>query len=150
MDSQTFDRIISHLDTGTPRRRLLAGLLGTSATLLAGVAGSDAKKHKHKGRRRHGPGGGTETVQLCRRNKRRKGFSLIAVGQAAVPAHRRRGAVICPVPPECFAITGCSAGADDVCVLEPDEGAPCNDFYPAAGVCNAAGECEELPIASVG
>jgi hypothetical protein len=147
MESKTFDRIIGHLETDASRRRLLAGLLGTAAAALAGAAGSDAKK-QNRGRRRHdGPGSLAAKVQVCHRNRRRKSFSLIAVGQSAVPALRRRGDIICPVPPECFRITGCSGNGSSVCAIEPDKGAPCNDFYPAAGVCNADGECTELPIA---
>ena len=148
MESNTFDQIIHRLGADASRRRLLAGLLGTAA-IMAGVAGSDARKQKNKGRR-HNSGGGalTAKVQVCRRNRRRRSFSLITVGQSAVPVHRRRGDIICPVPPECFVITGCSGGGDSVCAIEPDEGAPCNDFYPAAGVCNAEGECTELPITS--
>jgi len=151
MDSNSFDQIISRLEADASRRRLLAGLLGTTAAVLAGAAGSDARKKKNKGRRHntgYTAGGGAEKVQICRRNRRRRSFSLISVGQSAVPAHRRRGAIICPVPPECFVITGCSGGGGSVCAIEPDEGAPCNDFYPAAGVCNAEGECTELPITS--
>ena len=48
----------------------------------------------------------------------------------------------------CFVITGCNANGGSVCAIEPDEGAPCNDFFPAAGVCNAEGQCTELPITS--
>jgi hypothetical protein len=149
MENTTFDRIIARLDAGTPRRRLLAGLLGTTAAVLTGAAGSDARKTKQKGRKHHigySAGGGAEKVQICRRNRRRKSYSLIAVARRAVPAHRRRGSIICPVPPECFVITGCSGNGSSVCAIEPDEGAPCNDFYPAAGVCNAEGECTELPL----
>jgi hypothetical protein len=149
MVSNTFNQIIHRLEADASRRRLLAGLLGTAAAITAGAAGSDAKKQKNKGRR-HNNGGGSLTakVQVCRRNRRRRSFNLISVGQSAVPAHRRRGDVICPVPPECFVITGCSGGGNSVCAIEPDEGAPCNDFFPAAGVCNAEGECTELPITS--
>lgn len=148
MESNMFDNIIDRLQADASRRRLLAGLLGTATAVLAGAAGSDARKQTSKRRRRSNGGGArTAKVQICRRNRRGAGFSLIAVGQSAVPAHRRRGAIICPVPPECFVITGCSNGSG-VCAIEPHEGAPCNDFYPAAGVCNAVGQCTELPIAS--
>jgi hypothetical protein len=149
MESNTFGQIIRRLEADASRRRLLAGLLGTAA-MLAGAAGSDARKQKNKGRRHntgYSVGGGAEKVQICRRNRRRRSFSLISMGRPAVPSHRRRGDVICPVPPECFVITGCSGGGNSVCAIEPDEGAPCNDFYPAAGVCNAEGECTELPLA---
>jgi hypothetical protein len=151
MESNTFDQIFHRLEAAASRRRLLAGLLGTAAATLVGAVGSDARKNKNKGRRHnvgYTVGGGAEKVQICRRNRRRRSFSLIAVGQSAVPSHRRRGDIICPVPPECFVITGCSANGNSVCAIEPDEGAPCNDFYPAAGVCNAEGECTELPITS--
>lgn len=149
MDSNTFDHIIGRLETDASRRRLLAGLLGTAAAALTGAAGTNARKQKNKGRRPNNGGGSlTAKVQVCHRNRRRRSFSLIAVGQSAVPAHRRRGDIICPVPPECFVITGCSGNGGSVCAIEPNEGAPCNDFYPAAGVCNAEGECTELPITS--
>ena len=148
MENTTFDQIIGRLEDDASRRRLLAGLLGTAAAALTGAAGTNAKKQKTKGRGRHnGPGSLAAKVQVCHRNRRRKSFSLIAVGQSAVPALRRRGAIICPVPPECFVITGCNGNGNSVCAIEPNEGAPCNDFYPAAGVCNAEGECTELPIA---
>jgi hypothetical protein len=147
MERTTFDHIIDRLGADASRRRLLAGLLGTAAT-LAGAAGSDAREQTSKRRRRNNGGAKTAKVQICRRNRRRAGFSLIAVSKSAVPAHRRRGAIICPVPPECFVITGCSGNGGSVCAIEPDEGAPCNDFYPAAGVCNAEGQCTELPITS--
>ena len=147
MDSNTFDRIIGRLETDASRRRRRTEQSGKEAA-LTGAAGTTARKQKNKGRRRHnGPGSLASKVQVCHRNRRRKGFSLIAVGQSAVPALRRRGDIICPVPPECFVITGCSGNGSSVCAIEPDEGAPCNDFYPAAGVCNAEGECTELPIA---
>ena len=149
MERTTFDQIIDRLGADASRRRLLAGLLGTAVATLAGAAGSDARKQKNKGRKpNNNAGGGTVKVQICHRNRRSAGFSLIAVAKSAVPAHRRRGDIICPVPPECFAIIGCSANGNSVCAIEPDEGAPCNDFYPAAGICNAEGECTELPITS--
>lgn len=149
MERTTLDQLIARLQADASRRRLLTGLLGTAAATLAGAAGAAARKQKSKGRRpNNGSGAGTAKVQICHRNRRRTGFSLIAVAKSAVPAHRRRGDIICPVPPECFVITGCNANGGSVCAIEPDEGAPCNDFYPAAGVCNAEGQCTELPITS--
>lgn len=148
MESTTFDQIIDRLQADASRRRLLAGLLGTATAMLTGAAVTDARKQTSKRRRRTNGGGGTEKVQICHRNRRRTGFSLIAVAKSTVPAHRRRGDIICPVPPQCFVITGCSGNGGSVCAIEPDEGAPCNDFYPAAGVCNAEGQCTELPITS--
>ena len=149
MESTSFDQIIARLHADASRRRLLAGLLGTATAMLTGAAVTDARKQKNKGRRpNNGCGAVTAKVQVCHRNRRRTGFSLIAVAKSAVPAHRHRGDIICPVPPECFAITGCSGNGNSVCAIEPDEGAPCNDFYPAAGVCNAEGQCTELPITS--
>ena len=148
MESNTFDHIIARLQADASRRRLLAGLLGTATAMLTGAAVTDARRQDSKRRRRTNGGGGTEKVQICRRNRRGAGFSLIAVAKTAVPAHRRRGDIICPVPPECFVITGCGGNGGSVCAIEPDEGAPCNDFYPAAGICNAEGQCTELPITS--
>ncbi len=149
MESTSFDHIIARLQADASRRRLLAGLLGTATAMLTGAAVTDARKQKSKGRRPNNGGGAvTAKVHICHRNRRGAGFSLIAVARSAVPAHRRRGDIICPVPPECFVITGCSGHGNSVCAIEPDEGAPCNDFYPAAGVCNAEGQCTELPITS--
>lgn len=156
MDGTIFDRIAKRLGSDASRRTLLGGLLGMAA--LAGATGSEAKKNNSRGRRRNngnngngngnnGGGAGTEKVQICHRTNGRRGFRLITVGAPAVPAHERHGDTVCDEPEDdCVVVTGCDD--DGACTTGPaPEGTPCDAFFPAAGVCNAEGECEELPIA---
>jgi hypothetical protein len=155
MEGNTFDRIIRNLATGSTRRRVLGGVIGSTAAVLAGAAVLEAKpkgkgkrngKGKKKGQNGNNGGGGgagTEKVFICHRNNGRKGYTLIEVGAPAVPAHERHGDTVCETR-ECFVPVGCEDGE---CTYAVDEGASCDEFAPAAGRCNAEGLCEALPPA---
>ena len=153
MNGNTFDRMARHLGTDASRRQMLGGLIGAAAAMLTGGAALEAKPN-NKGRRRNngnnGQGAGTEKVQICHFTNGRKRVKVITVARPAVKAHLAHGDTLfvdccfdrqCD-DRECFTTIGCVAGE---CTYEVDEGASCDDFAPAAGVCNAEGECEELP-----
>jgi hypothetical protein len=148
MEGNTFDTIIRTLAAGSTRRRVLGGLIGTTAAVLAGAAVLEAKpKGKAKGKSKkngNGGGGSTVKVQICHRNHGRKGFKLITVGSPAAAAHERHGDAVCN-PTVCQTVTGCEITEDTgelACVFGAveDNTVACETAAGEAGNC-VGGEC---------
>ena len=152
MEGNTFDTIARILAAGSTRRRMLGGLIGTTAAVLAGATALEAKpKGQAKGKNKNngngngnGRGSGTEKVQICHRNHGKKGFKLITVGAPAAPAHERHGDTVCESQ-ACNTVTGCEIAEDTgdlTCVLTPveDNSASCELEGGGTGTC-VGGEC---------
>jgi hypothetical protein len=151
MEGNTFDTITRTLAAGLTRRRMLGGLIGTTAAVLAGAATLEAKpmgkakgKNKTNGNGGNGRGAGTEKVQICHRNNGRKGFKLITVGSPAAAAHERHGDTVCE-PTVCQTVTGCEIAEDTgdlACVFGAveDNTVACETDAGDVGTC-VGGEC---------
>ena len=89
MDDTRFDERVPTLATGTSRRRVLGGLIGTTAGVLAGGGLVVAKHGKsHKGGK--GKGQGKTKVTLCH-NPGTPEQQTIVVAEPASKAHLAHG-----------------------------------------------------------
>lgn len=145
MDGMTFDRLSKRLSSESSRRRVLGGLIGGAAAVLAGATTLEAKRKSNArangngNGNNQGQGAGTEKVQICHRTNGRRGFTLITVGAPASNAHTRHGDTVCDLV-TCQTVSGCDD--DGACTYEPvAEGTECVTEDDVAGTCDGAGAC---------
>ncbi|MFN8594323.1 MAG: hypothetical protein U0031_22960 [Thermomicrobiales bacterium] len=145
----TFDRLSKRLSSESSRRRVLGGLLGGTAAVLAGTATLEAKRKSNarangngngKGNGNNkGQGAGTEKVQICHRTNGHRGYTLITVGAPASNAHTRHGDTVCDLV-ACQTVSGCDD--DGACTYEAvAEGTECVTEDNVAGTCDSTGAC---------
>jgi hypothetical protein len=168
MDGERFDTIAKGLATGSSRRRVIGGVLGSTVALLAGRTtlaakgkkGKKAKSRKAKVRAQsENQGKGQEKVTLCHWDEDTQRYEVKTVGAPGADAHFRKhkkdreyidcctdfggsGDAACPEDrPICNGDGKCVECLEDEDCTETDE---CN----SVGTCNDQAACEYRPAVS--
>jgi hypothetical protein len=140
VDGERFDALLREVATPSSRRRIVGGVLGGVAALVAGTAVIKAVPGKGKGK-------GQNKVQICHKPDATTGEGqVITVAEPAVKAHQKHGDALCPVD-ECKSNAkkgSCTVTAGvATCDFTPRTGEPCAD---GTGTCDASGACIPNPI----
>ena len=154
MDGERFDAVLREVATSASRRRIVGGVLGGVAALVAGTAVIKAQPGGGKGKAK-----GKTKVTICHRQgtnedgtPKYKALRLGAPGAENHLKHHEEDAPFvdccpgdtCPSKGECFTTVGCDTTG--TCDYTVNEGAPCTiGGFP--GTCAAVtGECIPNPI----
>jgi hypothetical protein len=139
MDGKQFDQVIKRLGAGATRRRMLGGVIGTSAALLAGATVLEAKRGGQGRGRGRGRGKGTTKLSYCHQNGNGS-YRFVTVG--APSAHsRHEGDIPCTPTAECQVATGCDETTGTCTFETAPEGTPCDVDPTIEEACDADGAC---------
>jgi len=130
MEGKHFDQLIKRLGAGSSRRRMLGGVIGATAAVLAGAAVLEAKPGKGKGK-------GKTKLSYCHQTGNGS-YRFVTVG--APSGHRKHAGDILCTPAVCQVATGCDQ-TTATCTFGPAaDGTPC-DVDPLVEEACAAGAC---------
>jgi hypothetical protein len=147
MEGKHFDQLIKHLGAGSSRRRMLAGVMGGAAAVLAGATVIRAKPGKGKGK-------GQQKVTICHYQGTKddgtpkyKALKLGAPGAANHLEHHDEDTPFvdcCPgdvcEPAECYTEASCVEG-ECTSTTPATGGTPCTTETGLPGFCDGAGNC---------
>jgi hypothetical protein len=151
VDGERFDTLVREVATPTSRRRIVGGVLGGVAALVAGTAVIKATPGKGKGK-------GQTKTQICHYQGTHNGtpkYKVLKLGAPGAANHLKHHDLdapyvdccpgdTCASKGECFTTVGCdTTGA---CAYAVNEGALCTSGgVVGAGTCNSSGLCWSDP-----
>jgi hypothetical protein len=139
VDGERFDALLREVASPTSRRRIVGGVLGGVAALIAGTAVIKAKPGKGKGK-----GKGRTKLSYCHQTGNGS-YRFVTVG--APSAHsKHEGDILCTPSAECLVATGCD-DATATCTFETaPEGTPCDIDPLVEEACDADGACVPVVV----
>jgi hypothetical protein len=137
VNGERFDTLLREVATPTSRRRIVGGVLGGIAALVAGTAVIKAKPGKGKGK-------GRTKLSYCHQTGNGS-YRFVTVG--APSAHsKHEGDIPCTPSAECLVATGCD-DATATCTFETaPEGTPCDIDPFVEEACDADGACVPVVV----